>query len=365
MKFTKRIERSGKRLLRKILKIFLKPVPLEPEDFDRDSISSVLVVRQDSRLGNLVLMTPLISGLRTVFPDARLDVLISEGFEEMYRLNPEIDNLIVFQKKKARVIPWQYLRFIHNLRKNKYDLAVDVSNGYHFSLNNVLLTSLSGAKYRLGYDRDDAKSFLNILAPLPPEETHITDAMLGLIKFISPGLQEFPLSFYVSESDRSFAKKWLNECNIRDFDSFFVIHPGGRGKKQWGAENFAELIGRIDSDISARIVVIVGEAEDELIDSISELTDTAIEIIQNITICQMAAVIESCDMFISNDTGPMHVSSALGRPTVGIFISSDFRIYGLRGKNGRTVISKKEKPSVDDVMMAVLDLLGINDEMKE
>ncbi len=164
MRITKRIERLGKRGIRYILKKFIRSSPVKQEDIDLDQISRILVVRQDSRLGNIVLMTPLISGLKNAFSDVEIDVLISDGFEECCEHNPNINRTIVFEKKKACFIPWWYLQFINKLREKRYDLAVDVSNGYHFSLNNMLLTYLSGAKYRLGYNREDASSFINLLA---------------------------------------------------------------------------------------------------------------------------------------------------------------------------------------------------------
>ncbi|MFC1693829.1 glycosyltransferase family 9 protein, partial [Candidatus Latescibacterota bacterium] len=105
------------------------------------------------------------------------------------------------------------------------------------------------------------------------------------------------------------------------------------------------------------IVIIGGKGEGSLIADIKELSDTPVDILKNVSIGQMAAVIERCDMFISNDTGPMHVSAALGRPTIGIFVSSDFRIYSPRGKHGRIVDGSEGNVSVDDVLLSVKDLL--------
>ena len=356
MTVTKRVERFCKRCIRNVLKYFLKPIPVKQEEFNPDSLSRILLIRQDSRIGNLVLMTPLIRGLKTSFPGADLSVLISEGFEEVYAHNPYVDHIILFRKKRARFSLLHYLTFIRDVRRKHFDLAIDVSDGYHFSLNNVLLTSLSGARYRLGYDRENAESFLNLVVPLPSEHTHIADAMLGLATYILPDLEEFPLAYYIAESERDFAHKWLEKQNIKQLDTFFVIHPGGRGKKQWGAQNFSALIDWISSEIGVRIIVIGGRAEDRIIARIRDLSKGVFDVLQGVTIGQMAAIIECCDMFISGDTGPMHISSSLGRPTVGIFISSDFRIYGPRGQKARIVIGKDGQVSINDVNVAIADL---------
>ncbi|MFC1650102.1 glycosyltransferase family 9 protein [Candidatus Latescibacterota bacterium] len=359
MKPIKRIERYGKRFIRSVLGSFLKPVPLERIDIQAETIKRILVVRQDSRLGNLVLMSPFLSAIKAAMPNAELDVLISEGFEEVLTGNPNVDNVILFEKKRARLMPWSYLFLIKDLRKNEYDMAIDVSDGYHFSLNNILLTAFSGAHYMLGYDRGDARSFLNMLVPLPAKNTHMSDAILGLAEKISPIVGEFPMTYYLSDEGRAFADKWLIDKNIHEIDSFFVIHPGGKGRKKWEAKNFAALIDKINDTVGVKIVVLGGKAEEETINVIKKHAKTQFDILNNVSVSEMAAVIERCDMFISGDTGPMHVSAALGRPTVALFISSNYCVYGPRGINSRVVAGKGGDFSFDDIMLAIMDLYGI------
>ncbi|MFC1490440.1 glycosyltransferase family 9 protein [Candidatus Latescibacterota bacterium] len=364
MKPIKRVERFGKQCIRSVLGSFLKPVPLENKDIQPETINRILVVRQDSRLGNLVLMSPLLSAIKAAMPHAELDVLISEGFEEVLTGNPNVDNVILFEKKRARLMPWRYLFLISKLRKNEYDMAIDVSDGYHFSLNNILLTAFSGAHYRLGYERGDAKSFLNILVPLPPKNTHMSDAILGLAEKISPIVGKYPMKYYLSDEDRVFAGKWLIEHDIHDIDSFFAIHPGGKGRKKWGAENFAALIDKINDAVGVKIVVLGGKAEKETIEKIKKHSKTRFDILDNVRVGEMAAVIERCDMFISGDTGPMHVSSALDRPTVALFSSSNYSVYGPRGMNSRIVVNKEGNFSFDDIMLAIMGLYGIEPDKK-
>ncbi|MFC1539207.1 glycosyltransferase family 9 protein [Candidatus Latescibacterota bacterium] len=359
MKPIKRVERFGKQCIRVILRILLKPVQLESNDIQPDTINRILVVRQDSRLGNLVLMSPLLSAIKAAVPHAELDVLISEGFEEVLTGNPNVDKVIVFKKKRARFMPWSYFFLINDLRKKEYDMAIDVSDGYHFSLNNILLTAFSGAYYRLGYDRGDAKSFLNILIPLPPKNTHMIDAIRGLAEKISPVVGEFPMMYYLSDKDRAFADTWLNNRDIHEFDSFFAIHPGGKGHKKWSAENYAALIDKIDEAVGVKIIVIGGNAEREAINIIKNRAKTRFDILENVKVGEMAAVIERCDIFISGDTGPMHVSAALGRPTVALFISSNYFVYGPRGMNSRVVAGKDGDITFDDILLAIIDLYGI------
>jgi heptosyltransferase III len=355
VKFLKGLELYSKRKIRGFLKRKLNSVQLSPREVDIGSLSKILVIRQDSRLGNLVLLTPLLSALKAGLPDAELDVLIAENFEEVLAGNPNVDRLIIFQKQKARLIPWWYLGFIRKLKKTRYDLAIDVSNGYHFSLNSALLTFFTGARYRLGYDREDAGTFMNVLVPPPPENTPMAEAMQNLIDPILPGIRKYQTAFYVGDHDRSFAGDWLTERGISDSDPFVAIHPGGKGKKRWSVQNFAGLIDRIGAS-GERIVVIGGKADRETVRSLRALAKTRFEVLEEATIGQMAAVIERARMFVSGDTGPMHVAVALGKPVVAIFLASDARVFGPQGKKSRVVTGTGGDVIVDHVFNAMRDI---------
>jgi heptosyltransferase-2/heptosyltransferase-3 len=361
----KYLERYGKRIIRSVARHVLKSDRIRAEEIDTDLIARILVVRQDGRLGNLVLMSPLLSALKAALPDAVLDVLISEGFEEVLAVNPNVDHVRVFRKRRAQLLPWTYVGLIRELRKAKYDLAVDVSNGYHFSLNGALLTRLSGARCRVGYDREDAGAFMNVLVPLPPPDTHMADAMRDIVKPILPGILEYRMAFYVSEGDRNFAAVWLHEHDITEYDSYFFIHPGGKGEKRWGARNFAGLIDRIAGVTGARMVVAGSAHEHEIIQEMSRLSRCGFDVLVGVTVGQMAAVIERCDLFISGDTGPMHVAAALGRPVVAVFLSSDYRVFGPRGKYGRIVAAEDGPVTIDDVVTAIWDILSIDEESEK
>jgi len=180
--------------------------------------------------------------------------------------------------------------------------------------------------------------------------------MLGLAKCLSPGIPDYSMSYYVTDEDRSFAHEWLLKHDITELNSFFMIHPGGRGKKRWETRNFAGLIDTLMKQAGARIVVAGGAGDTTTITSIRALSQSSFDALEHVTVGQMAAVIERCDLFISGDTGPLHVSVALKRPTIGIFISSDFRIYGPRGYNSRIVIGEHGIPSIEDVLIAIQNL---------
>ncbi len=361
----KSLERFGKCIIRGIIRFLPGSGRIRPEDVDISSIFRILVIRQDARLGNLVLMSPLLGALREAFPDAELDVLISEGFESILAGNPNVTRVLVFEKQRMLKMPWKYLGFVRDLRSRGYDLAVDVSNGYHFSLNGALLTRLSGARYRIGYDRGDAGSYMNVLVALPQPDTYMADAIRDIVRPILPGMLDYRTALYVSEDDRAFAAVWLAEREFTQYDPFFVVHPGGKGKKRWEASNFAMLVDRVTSVTGARVVVAGGGADADIVREMKSVTKYGFETLEGVTVGQMAAVIERCDVFISGDTGPMHVAAALGRPVVAVFLSSNPQVYGPRGKYSRVVTGPEGMVSVDDVLTAIWDILSIDSDTEK
>ena len=193
----------------------------------------------------------------------------------------------------------------------------------------------------------------------------MADAIRDIVRPILPGMLDYGIALYVSDEDRAFAEVWLSEHEITGYDPFFVVHPGGKGKKRWGAENFATLADRVTSVSGARVVVAGGRADAETIGEMKTITRYGFDTLDNVTVGQMAAIIERCDMFVSGDTGPMHVAAALGRPIVAIFLSSNPSVYGPRGKYARVVTGPEGMVAVDDVMTAIWDILSIDSDMEK
>ena len=161
----KRIERLGKKLLVLILGFFLKQEKLNPEDVDLSRIERILVIRQDDRIGNLILTTPLLSALRRFFPKAQISFLASKTFHTLFCNSSLVDQIFVAKKRQYIFHPLSLVSFIRKVRKQKFDLAFDASDESSFSLNNSFMAYLSGARYRIGYKKPNSGLFLNLQVP--------------------------------------------------------------------------------------------------------------------------------------------------------------------------------------------------------
>ena len=167
----KKLERSGRKALRAALRAAL-PRPAPTADPDPAKVARVLVIRQDNRIGNLVLITPLLDGIRKAFPGAQVDVLTSDAFPEVFTGNTAVSKVIAAPKRAFIGHPIRFLAFFRELRRTGYDVAFDCSHMHEFSLSSAAAARLTAATVRAGYARGDADLYLTRLVPPRPDGTH-------------------------------------------------------------------------------------------------------------------------------------------------------------------------------------------------
>ena len=124
----KKIEHWGKKFLVSLLSLFSRRESLKQEGVDLSRINKILVVRQDDRIGNLVLTTPLLSALRRFFPQAQVWYLASKTFHTLFSKSNLVDKILVAKKRQYIFHPLSLAFFIRKIRKQKFDLALDLSD---------------------------------------------------------------------------------------------------------------------------------------------------------------------------------------------------------------------------------------------
>lgn len=302
---------------------------------------NILVVALQG-LGNVLLATPLFHVLRTGFPCSKLFVLILRNrVYEALRLNPDIDELIMLGARRRDLL--SDLRSLWKLWRQRFDIAVVAFPG---GIRSAMITFLSGAKVRVGYPLDKL-SFrmgdflythkLSLQEPRHDLERNLKLAdALGLT--ISPSDKELSLS--VSKEDQDFANKYLCQHGVMDTDIVFGFHPGGGSLmdfKRWPVEKFAELGSRLNKDYKAKVILFEGPDEQGLSIKVASTMNSKPLIVKGVSLMRTAALIGMCDIFISNDSGLMHMAVAMKVPTVGIFGPTDPRRTAPYGQLHRIV----------------------------
>jgi ADP-heptose:LPS heptosyltransferase len=378
----KQIERIGKKLLVLILGFFLKQKKLIPKDVDLSSIKRILVIRQDDRIGNLILTTPLLSALRRFFPKAQVTYLASKTFHTLFHNSSLVDQIFVAKKRQYIIHPVSLVSFIRRIRGQKFDLAFDASDENSFSLNNSFLAYLSGARYRIGHKKPNSGLFLNLEVPLLPScselapnhtvqglacsdrsrsvepiQRYAAEMHLDLLRFLVGDLGGDDLKIELDPGNTLSIEEYLKQKGILPDDFLIGINIGGRGRKRWDLRNFTRLADRIVSNFDSKMIFIWGPEEKKMVKGIT-LKDENKQIISELfPLPVLAALIERCNLFISGDTGAMHLSAAVGTPTLALFLDSDPTKFAPQGKTHRIIYSSNGKISVDMVEKAIKDMM--------
>ncbi len=302
----KKLETGGKSLLRgSLLKLLPKPQPPEGP-LNPALVRRILAVRHDARLGNLLLLTPALRLLKTAFPAARVEVLLSERYGDALKFNPCVDEILTAKS-------------LAGLRLRGYDLAFDFSPQHAFSLSSAVWTALSGAKRRIGFDRGDTSKFLDDLVPVPTGRAHETANLASLVRHAAPGISLPPDSVLRTEfhfgpgEKEAGAKTWASWGLDQDSVALFL---GARAEKRLDPSWFFELGQRLVRS-GKKVVLTGGPAERKLLDGLT--IPNGVVLAPEAPLRTFAAAIVNARAVLTADTGPMHLAVALGVPTVQLF----------------------------------------------
>ena len=281
---------------------------------------NILVIRLD-RMGDVVLSTPALKALRDTYPDSRITFMVRSYVKDIAQGNPSVDEVIIYDKEKSFL---ENIEFIKKLRSKKFDLAIVL----HPTLRTNWVVFLSGIPRRLGFDRKRKMGIL--LTDRIPDKKHLglkheIDYTLDILRYIGVNAKDRKLHVPVSKDIENKARETLAKGGITENDTVVVINPGAScPSKRWPAKNFAETADMLIKKRGVRIVIISGEADKGLGGKVASLIkEGCLDLSGKTTVGDIAAILKRSKLFISNDSGPVHVACAVGTPVVAIFGRSD------------------------------------------
>lgn len=322
-----------------------------PDELRSRDFAKILLIKL-SAVGDVVHTIPVLNKLRRRYPNAQIDWLVTPSIAELLRHNPAISNVIEFSRE-VRPGRWglgvfdsiaNYLRLAARLRASKYDLVVDM----HGQSRTAVLALASGAPVRVGFDRPRGRvweaserrfpaqtrkhawqgaregSWLAYThtIPVPTLEQHAVDRYLNVAPLL--GLDDGPADFTFPIPD---------EANLRidallDYygiakAKLVVMAPGTIWQtKQWRGEGFAEVTRAfLQKDFA---VALIGSARERTVcDEVAALAPGVVNLGGETTLSELAALIRRASICVTNDSGPMHLAVALGRPVVSVFGPTD------------------------------------------
>ena len=273
------------------------------------AIKKILVIALNN-VGDVILNTAVISLLRDHFPSSHLGVLVGTRGEPVLRGSRTIDRIFLYNKRASL---WKKVRLVANLRKEKFDLVVD--------LKNTSIPFLLGARYRtpLGLDRS---------LPLMREQH------LSRLKFLMPVTFEERnrFDFFSADEEHSAFEKLKQRMGPKSISDFIVIALGARmGLKRWTISGFSETARYFIS--RGRTIVIVGGVDDSWLVSEMErrVRFPIVNLVSLLTLRELAALVYHASLVLANDSALLHLALELDRPAVGLFGPTDEAKCGRRG----------------------------------
>lgn len=273
-----------------------------------------------SNIGDVMLTLPVIGALRGNFKNASIDIVVGPRAKEIFETDPRIEKIYVYDKATSLM---KKLKLILRLRRNRYDLAVD--------LRNSLLGFLIGPRF-------STKPFLKS----PPDEIHKMDLHLLKIKDLglNAGSNSYPI--WISQIDADNMSRLLNKKGISSSDEIVCISPGAKSHiKRWREDGFAKVCDRLIDEFGLK-ALFVGDANDYQICNriVNSMKNYAVSICGQTNLRELAWCIKRCRLLITNDSASLHIAGSVDTPAVAIFGPTDYKKYGPRQGRGFAIYRK-------------------------
>lgn len=318
-----------------------------------EKIRKILIV-QVAGIGDLIIATPTLRALRNRFPQSHISLLTTPRAVEVVRGSPYVDEVFALDLNKyphflSFLRPRnlrEILKLIKTLREKHFDMAISL-----FSLvrkrgiiRMALLFYLIGVKYRVGRDTDGRGFFYNIKVPEKGGgPRHEVERNLDIAKALGADIKDKRLEVYVSNEDRKYASQFLSQNRVLNSNLIIGLNPGAAVPSHlWGKENFVKVGDELIKRYQAKIVITGGPDEMKLADEIASMMETRpIIAAGKTTLKQFAALMERCNLFITNSTGAMHMAVAMNTPLIAL-LGPDPVKYFPYGDRNRYVVIKKD-----------------------
>jgi heptosyltransferase II len=277
----------------------------------------VLIV-QTAFLGDVVLTLPLIATLQQHFPGVQVEVLTVPAHAAVLQQQPGIHRVIAYDKRGKQRGMRGFLAVMRQIQARRYDVVL----APHRSLRTALLVAWSRASRRIGFARWWTRWAYTTTVPRPVKgheverNVHLLRA-LGVYT-VSPAAR---LRLRVTPAARQTAAAYFTRGGIAAQDVVVGLIPGSQwGTKRWPAERFAALIDHLASRQALQCALIGGPQDRSIAEAIrARCTVPVLDLIGQTTLQELPACLERCAVVVSNDTGPMHIAAAVGRPIVALF----------------------------------------------
>ena len=288
-------------------------MPRHKDMMDVQGLAHVLMIRLSS-LGDILLTTPVLRLLRAYCPGARIDFLTKAVYKDLLCANPCVDRVLLFD-------PQQGLRqTLHTLRQTRYDVVVDL----HRTLRSRLLSYGVMAQRKLTYAKRTVRRALlvhlgwNTLRAMTP----VPELYAAPLRYLGMTAPLPPLEMHLTPESQDTMRTYVRQRLPHSVQQpLLAVAPGARWPtKRWPVERFAAVAQELAQAQRAAVVVLGGAEDVALAQELCQrLCVPVLDSTGKLSLMHTAALLQQCHLLLSNDSGLMHMATALRVPVVAIF----------------------------------------------
>lgn len=307
-----------------IINLFLSVQEKNVSEFKIEKVRSILIIRQHNQFGDMLASVSLFRALKEKYPESKITLLASpENFYAVEK-NNFLDNLFVFDKKK--LLKLNYIKELWKLLKTNYDLSI-VPVTVAISNTSCILCGLSNSENKIGPASLNEK--FNSLKKLfhyrikldwrKCYDAHVSDFILDIVRPFNIKTKNFNSVINFDDNDLSYAKNFITKIKTIQKNLLFGFHVGAaKPQNRWSLEKYRDLIYQLKYMYEFDFYFTGSNADKEQIDFMKKYFPNAGYFLNN-KIAQLAALISLSDLFITNDTGVMHVAGTTNVKQISIF----------------------------------------------
>jgi len=263
-----------------------------------------------------MMCTPALRALRMRFPESHIAFLTEKESESLLWGNPNLDELIVFDKERYKD-PFYMLKQIHNIRRRSFDLAID----FFGNPRSAWICFSSGASHRLGPDLGVRSHLYNLKMKKDQSPRYAAQSRLDGLEVLGIRTTDVSLDFFLSDKAKNFAKDFFKKKDIGQTDLVISVSPTSRRDfNRWSLERYASVCDFLVSKYKVKIILVWGPGERTVVDRLNHLSKSELTISPlTPTLQELGAILQRCDLHLGNDNGTKHVAVAVDTPTLTIF----------------------------------------------
>ena len=303
-----------------------------------------IVVRGPNWLGDAVMCEPALSQLPVLFPQAEITLLVKPAIADLLAQHPAVNRTLVYDDRGRHAGLTGKWTLAGVLRRHRFDLAILFQNAFEAAL----ISFLAGIPRRFGYATDGRSLLLTDPVVVPPRsaQRHQVEYYWDLLKPLGgQGPAPAPRLFVTPEESALIARR-LADAGIGAADLVIGVNPGSTygHAKRWLPDRYAEVVNRVVKDTQSRsgarvgVAILGAKGEEPLGKAIADQIKTRSVVCSGqTTVRELMALVKRCQLFLTNDTGPMHVAAAFNVPLVAVFGPTDWQTTSPFGVDAQLV----------------------------